>query len=153
MFTKEEQSEINSTFWSKLKNQMTSMKNPHGTKVNWMRYNTGINHLYFRMEADEHTCKLCIDLQFPDASIREVYWDQFMEFQIMLEQLFKSHIHFYKEYQHTNGKTISRIIIQKNDVNIYRNSDWDKMHLFLKLNFAKLDKFWDEYAEVFLQLK
>lgn len=153
MFSKEEKQQNKLEFWSRLKDQMAKMKNPHGSKVNWMHYNTGINHLYFRMEADEHAVRLCIDLQFPDPGIREVFWDQFQEFKDMLDGIFKNTLIWDKEYEHLNGKDISRIYLEKDGVNINNRSDWDKMHLFLKLSFARLDKFWDEFGEVFFQLK
>lgn len=153
MFSKEEKKSNKLQFWSKLEDQMMRLKNPHGSKVNWMSYNTRINHLYFRMEADESAVRLCIDLQFPDAGVREVYWDQFEEFKDMLHDRFKGKLIWLKEFEHENGKTISRIFLEKNEVNINNLKDWDKMHLFLKLSFVKLDQFWDEFSDVFLQLK
>lgn len=153
MFTKEEKKKLKLEFWSRLEDQMTRLKNPHGSKVNWMNYNTGINHLYFRMEADEKAARLCIDLQFPDNGVREVYWDQFEEFRDLLNDRFKGKLIWLKEFDHENGKTISRIYLEKAEVNINNQKDWDKMHLFLKLSFVKLDEFWDEFSDVFLQLK
>ncbi|MBK6525006.1 MAG: DUF4268 domain-containing protein [Crocinitomicaceae bacterium] len=153
MFTKEEKKKLKLEFWSRLEDQMTRLKNPHGSKVNWMNYNTGINHLYFRMEADEKAGRLCIDLQFPDNGVREVYWDQFEEFRDLLNDRFKGKLIWLKDFEHENGKTISRIYLEKAEVNINNQKDWDKMHLFLKLSFVKLDEFWDEFSDVFLQLK
>ncbi|MCG8574738.1 MAG: DUF4268 domain-containing protein [Flavobacteriales bacterium] len=152
MFTKEEKKENRIQFWTKLENELSKKKNPFGSKVNWMNYNTGIRHLYFRMEADESAVRLCIDLQFPDSSIREVYWEQFGEFKNMLDERFKNLI-WLEEFEHWNGKTISRIVMEKEGVNILNRKDWDKMHLFLKLNFVKLDEWWCDFGEVFKLLK
>jgi len=153
MYSKEEKKNNKLLFWSRLEDQMLYLKNPHGTKVNWINYNTKINHLYFRMEADEKAVRLCIDLQFPDNGVREVFWEQFEEFKELLNERFKGKLTWLKEYEHENGKTISRIFLERGDVNINNQKDWDKMHLFLKLNFVKLDQFWDEFSEVFVQLK
>ncbi|UKN02397.1 DUF4268 domain-containing protein [Paracrocinitomix mangrovi] len=152
MLSKEEAKQLRIDFWSKLSDQMEKMKNPFGSKVNWMNYNTGFNHLYFRMEADEEGCRLCIDIQFPDPGVREVFYEQFQEFSNILEGKFKD-LKWYPTFEHWNGKEISRIAIEKNDCNLNRREDWDKMHLFLKLNFAKLDAFWCEFDEVFKGLK
>ena len=152
MWTKEEAKENKIAFWTKLENQLSKKRNAHGSKIDWMSYPTGVKHLYFRMEANEESVKLVIDMQFPDDGVREVYYEQFQEFQNILESEFKS-LEWIKEHEHWNGKTISRISMEKNEVNINRQSDWDKMHLFLKLNFVKLDNFWNEYGEVFRLLK
>lgn len=153
MYTKDEKKVLKVDFWSHLKNQMEKIKNPHGSKVNWMHYNTGFNDLYFRMEANETSAKLCIDIQFADTGVREVFWEQFEEFKEMLDGIFKGKLIWEKNYLHENGKEISRIYLEKKEVNLYNKKDWDKMHLFLKLNFSKLDHFWFEYKEVFLNLK
>jgi hypothetical protein len=152
MLSKEEAKELRVGFWSKLEEQMTKMKNPHGTKVNWMNYNTGIKDLYFRMEADDDGARLCIDLQFLDKGIRDLYYEQFTEFQNMLTDKFKD-LKWYPEWEHWNGKDISRIAMEKDGCKLNNKADWDKMHLFLKLNFKKLDEFWDEFGEVFQNLK
>lgn len=152
MFSKEEMKELRIDFWDRLERQMEKMRNPHGSKVNWMNYNTGIRHLYFRMEADEKGARLCIDLQFPDASIRSLYYEQFLEFQQVLNTKFKE-LQWHLEWKHWNGKQISRITTELGACDLRNESDWDKMHLFLKLNFAKLDQFWDEFGAVFKSLK
>jgi hypothetical protein len=152
MLGKEESKQLRVDFWSKLGNEMEKMKNPHGSKVNWMNYNTGIRNLYFRMEADENGARLCIDIQFHNLGLREVYYEQFLEFKDRLDKKFKD-LQWLKEFDHSNGKQISRIVMSRGEANIFNKDDWDKMHLFLKLNFAKLDEFWEEFGEIFKNLK
>lgn len=152
MLSKEEAKELKIEFWNRLETQLSKIRNPHGSKVNWMSYNTGVNHLYFRMEADEQGCRLVVDLQFKDEDIREIFYEQFLEFESMLSNTFKN-IHWNRDFDHWNGKRISRIAIEKSDCNYLNKNDWDKMHLFLKVNFKKLDEFWDEFGEVFKNLK
>ena len=152
MLSKEEAKNMRVEFWSRLEDQMSKIRNPHGSKVNWMNYNTGIRHLYFRMEADQEGARLCIDLQFADEGIRELYFEQFQEFKNLLNDRFKD-LKWYADWDHWNGKKISRIAMEKEGCQLYNRDDWDKMHLFLKVNFKKLDEFWDEFGEVFRNLK
>lgn len=152
MLSKEEAKEWRIEFWGKLQKQMEKMRNSHGSKVNWMNYNTGVRHLYFRMEADDKGARLCIDLQFPDEGVREVYYEQFEAFKNILDNTFKD-LQWHKEWDHWNGKRISRIVTERSDCSFLNQKDWDKMHLFLKLNFKKLDEFWCDFAEVFHNLK
>ena len=151
MLGKEEAKELRIEFWGRLEKQMEKIRNPYGSKVNWMNYNTGIRHLYFRMEADQEGARLCIDIQFSDPGIRELYFEQFEEFKKLLDERFKS-ISWYPEWEHWNCKMVSRLAIEKEDCQLYRKEDWDKMHLFLKLNFKKLDEFWTEFGDVFKNL-
>ncbi len=153
MYSKEEKKQNRFDFWNKLENQLDKKRNPHGSKVNWMSYNTGFNDIYFRMEATEDAVRLCVDIQMSDEGIRELFYQQFEEFATILEGYFKGKLIWQKDFEHSNGRTISRLSMEKYDVNILRKSDWDKMHLFLKINFVKLDEFWCEYGEVFKNLK
>ena len=153
MYSKEELKSNKLEFWSKLEDQLNRQKNPDGSKVNWMNYNTGIKDLYFRMEADSSAVRLCIDLQFNDAGIREIYFEQFVEFKTILDDKFNPKLQWLPNFDHSNGKTIARIYTEKIGVDINNRKDWDKMHLFLKLNFVKLDAFWDEFDAVFKALK
>lgn len=152
MLSKEEAKTLRVQFWGSLEKQMDKIKNPHGSKVSWLNYNTGVKNLYFRMEADENGARLCIDLQFPDKSIRELYYQQFEEFKEKLDGTFPS-LNWVPVHEHWNGKTISRIVTENSTGSFYVESDWDEMQDFLKSNFTKLDEFWSEFGEVFHNLK
>jgi len=153
MYTKEQEKALKFKFWGGLNEQLELEKGFHANKVNWMNFNTNIKPLYFRMEADEVGARLCIDLQFPDDGIRALYYEQFTEFETKLNQLFEGNTKWQTNFLHTNGKTISRISIELEEVSIRNEKDWPKMYAFLTTNFVKLEHFWAEFGEVFIQLK
>lgn len=153
MFSKEEEKAIRLQFWSTLEKRMESIKGVHGNKVSWMSFNTKIKPLYFRMEADNVGARLCIDIQFNDDGIRELFYEQFTEFENLLSERFESQLNWYANFEHSNGKTISRIAIEKTGVKLYNREDWPIMHDFLIDQFVRLESFWAEFGEVFLNLK
>lgn len=153
MFSKEETKSLKLEFWSSLAEKLELEKGVHGNKVNWTSFNTEVKHLYFRMEADEHVARLCIDLQFPNDGVREVFYEQFTEFKNKLDETFDVPLIWIPTHAHWNGKTISRICVEEVNVNILTKEDWDKMQAFLISNFVKLESFWAEFGEVFKNLK
>lgn len=153
MFSKEETKQLKLDFWTGLGERLELEKGLHGNKVNWMSFNTKIKHLYFRMEVDEMAARLCIDLQFPDQGIREIYFEQFTAFENILTEKFEAKIHWQPVFMHSNGKKIARISVQKKEVNIYNRNDWEDIYLFLINHFTKLEHFWAEFSEVFTSLK
>ena len=153
MYSKEEEKEIRVEFWNQLNEKLELEKGFHKNKVNWMNFNTKIKQLFFRMEADSMGARLCIDLQFLDAGISALYYEQFTEFQNILEQRFETELNWYPKFEHWNGKTISRISLKLEDVNLYNKKDWPAMQNFLTDNFIKLEQFWSEFGEVFVNLK
>lgn len=152
MYSKEEFKALKIDFWTSLEALLKRHKNPHGSKVSWLNYNTKINQLYFRMEADEYGARLVIDIQMRDEGIRQLVWEQFDELQDKLHHLFGKRLVKYPTFQHSNGLTISRMAIEKDNCSILNKNDWPEMHEFLKDNFIKLDRFWMEYDEVFTNL-
>lgn len=153
MFSKEEAKQLKLDFWSGLNEKLELEKGLHANKVNWMNFNTKIKHIYFRMEADETVARLCIDIQFLDKGIRDLYYEQFTEFEKILAESFDTKIHWQPIHEHWNGKEIARISVQKKEVNILNRDDWEAMHLFLVENFVKLEHFWAEFSDVFVALK
>lgn len=153
MFSKEEEKQLRIDFWGGLNGELEKQRGLHGNKVNWMNFNTKIKPVYFRMEADGRGARLCIDLQFNDDGIRELFYEQFTEFESILTKSFGEDLLWYPEFEHSNGKTVSRIAIEKSNVNLFKREDWPEMQRFLKSNFIKLEAFWAEFGEVFVNLK
>lgn len=153
MYSKDEEKQLKLDFWGGLNELLELEKGYHANKVNWMNFNTNIKPLYFRMEADEVGARLCIDLQFPDDGIRALFYEQFTEFETKLNQVFDGNTLWQPQFLHSNGKTISRISVELKEVSIRDRADWDKMYAFLRDNFVKLEHFWAEFGEVFIQLK
>lgn len=154
MYTKEEEKQLRIDFWNELNEILMLERGLHGSKVNWMSFNTKIKQLFFRMEADDLGARLCIDLQFVDAGVREVFYEQFTEFSNILEREFEGEeIQWKPEFAHSNGKVISRISIERANCSLYKREDWPAMHAFLKDNFVKLERFWAEFSTVFTNLK
>ena len=44
MYSKEEFKQLKLDFWSGLEKELKEIKNPHGSKVNWMNYNTKVKN-------------------------------------------------------------------------------------------------------------
>jgi len=153
MFKKEEEKQIRLDFWQELNVQFQNMRGAHGNKVSWTNFNTRIRHLYFRMEADQNGARLCIDLQFPDADIRGIFYEQFQEFEEKLTSIYGKALKWYPVFDHSNGKTISRIAVEQEGTNLFRRSDWPEMQQFLLTQFKALEKFWAMFNDVFIQLK
>lgn len=153
MFSKDEEKQLKIEFWGTLNTKLELERGFHANKVSWMSFNTKIKQLFFRMEADRESANLCIDMQFLDDGIRALYYEQFTEFQKILDERLLGEIKWQETFQHSNGKTISRISVGMTGVDMYNKADWPAMHDFLKDNFLKLEGFWVEFSEVFVALK
>ncbi len=153
MFTNDEKKNLTKRFWNDLNEKLSISGKMKGRNIDWMNYPNKINHLYFRMEATTELVRFCIDLQFLDAGVREVYFEQFEEFKILLSENMPYDLKWLKSYNHPNKKTIARIYAELNEVNIFDEKTWPSAHQFLQDNFLAFDEFWQDFGEIFRNLK
>jgi len=153
MFTKDEKKDLTKRFWQSLEEKLTTTGKMKGRNLDWMNYPNKINHLYFRMEANEELARFCIDIQFLDDGVREVFYEQFEEFKKRLTESMPYELFWLKNYEHSNGRVISRIYSELKDVDIYDEKQWKASQQFLHDAFITFDEFWEEFGEVFRSLK
>ena len=105
------------------------------------------------MEAGKKSASIAIELAHPDAGIRELFFEQFLELKNIL------HVELGEEWEwelHStdeNGKNISRIYTQLNGVSIFNKNDWPALISFFKPRIIALDEFWSNAKYAFDALK
>lgn len=112
-----------------------------GNKINWINYKTGVKDVHFKMDADSKKTSITIELLHKDDGIKELYWEQFLEF----KNLFHTTL---KEDWIWEDSSIS---ITANG-NIFDKNQWQDMFAFLKTRLLKFDEFWADAQEMFKSL-
>jgi hypothetical protein len=153
MFSKDEEKAIRSAFWGGLTAKIQKHRSVSGKRINWFKYPTGLNDIYIRVEVDRHGCRICIDLQFKDSDIRELFYEQFLETKTVFENAVKSPIKWEPNFEHSYGTEVSRISIENNHTNLYQQDDWVEMHNFIITHMRRVDEYWDNFGELFKTLK
>jgi hypothetical protein len=153
MFKSDEKKDLTKRFWQTLNEKLSIAGKMKGRNLDWMNYPNKINHLYFRMEANTEFVRFCIDIQFLDAGVREVFFEQFEEFKVMLAGNMPHELIWLKSYDHPNEKTVARIYSELKGVSIYDEKTWPLAHQFLLDDFLAFDEFWQDFGEVFRNLK
>ncbi|MFK8045543.1 MAG: DUF4268 domain-containing protein [Crocinitomicaceae bacterium] len=136
-----------------LQEKLASAGKKQGRNIDWMNYPNKLNQLYFRMEVDTECAKFCVDIQYRNEGVREVFFEQFEEFKLKLTQNMPHELTWLKSFEHSNKKTIARIYSQVDSVSVYDEKTWLVAHQFLEENFMAFDQFWQEFGEVFRNLQ
>lgn len=144
MYTKEEASAIRQAFWKAFGHYMALQVPADGGKVNWINYKTGIRYLSFKMEADNKRAVIMIEMNHPDPGIQELMFEQFRALQHLLAEHLGETWQWSLHAQEPDGKTVSRIALQLDKVNIYRQEEWPDLVSFFKPRMMALDRFWSE---------
>ncbi|QEK51613.1 DUF4268 domain-containing protein [Pedobacter aquae] len=152
MYTREEASRIKEEFWTSFGKYLAPHQSVFGTKVNWVNYKTGVKDIYFRMQADKRTASICIAITHADLGLQEIFFEQFQEFKLILEQACQEEWDWQLHTQDDYGRTISRIGLEIHEVNVFNKQDWPAIISFFKPRLIALDDFWYDVKDNFVEL-
>ncbi|MFD2970052.1 DUF4268 domain-containing protein [Sphingobacterium bambusae] len=144
MYARAEAKKLKEKFWTSFGQFMVLVPNEEGVKINWVNYKTGIKHLYFRMEAENKTARIAIEITHPDAGIRALMYEQLLAYKaVLLAELEEEEWDWIELREDNYGKEIAcvgRFIDEK--VSIFNQADWPTLISFFKPRIIALDRFW-----------
>lgn len=152
MYTKEEKKAIKTEFWTSFGVYMRKYTNQYG-KVHWVNYKTKIKDLYFRLEFTNDKACFAIELQHRDDGIRELFYEQFTELKVVLEENIGQAMIWEEVAFNQVGQPIGKIYLDLENVNIYRKEDWQKVFVFFETRIVGLHEFWLDFKEIFINLQ
>jgi hypothetical protein len=152
MLSKEERKERNEKFWSAFKEVMRKTMSSNGRRVNWATYPTEIKDIYLRLICDGKLTAMCLDIQFKDASVREIVWEQLGELKSVMESSMKQKGVWIEDHQTLEKLTINRIQWELVDRNFYNDEDWPEIHAFFKSRLIEFDSFYQEFKDILILL-
>ncbi|MCC3151797.1 DUF4268 domain-containing protein [Hymenobacter sp. BT770] len=153
MYSKAEVTQLRQAFWTAFGQYMAPVPSAEGDSTNWINYKTGIKHVYFRMQADNRRATIAIELTHPDAGIRELFYEQFVELKALLHEALGEEWSWEAEATDAVGLPYSRIYIELSPANLFNREDWPALISFFKPRIMALDAFWADAQYTFEALK
>ncbi|WP_454802699.1 DUF4268 domain-containing protein [Mucilaginibacter phyllosphaerae] len=149
MYSKDQASQLKQAFWTAFGQYMGPVLNTDGLRTNWINYKTGVKHIFFRMQADNKTATIAIEIAHPDPELQQLFFEQFANYKAMLYatlgEQWEWQLHTTDDY----GKTVSRIFTEITSVSIFQKEDWPKLISFFKPRIIALDEFWSDAKPAF----
>lgn len=149
MYTTELVSKQRKKFWTIFGHYMKPVPGASGEAVNWLNYKTGVRNVFFRMDADQHSAHVGIEILHVMEADRIQYYNHFLALKNLLEQTTSAKWHWHAAVTDENGQIISRISQSLNNVAILDEADWPAIIAFLKQHIIALDVFWDSVKDGF----
>ncbi|GIM55097.1 DUF4268 domain-containing protein [Capnocytophaga cynodegmi] len=139
MYSKAEAKKLREEFW-------TSFGKSFPRK--WVLYDTKIKDFSFKFYFDTKKAIVSLDIEDNILSNRILYYEKLVSLKsILLEEYLPDAI-FEDCYVLDNDKEISRIYVQKENVNIHNKNTWRETMEFLYKKMLKFEEFWYEYEDV-----
>jgi hypothetical protein len=142
MYSRQQASELRQAFWTALGKYMQPILSAEGEKANWVNYKTGEKNIYFRMNAGGRSSSISIEITHPDIELQQLYFEQFLQLKTMLHHTLNEEWNWQLHFVDNNGKVISRIYKELNNVSLFNQNDWPALISFFKPRIIALDEFW-----------
>lgn len=152
MLPKAEQKIKNEVFWGDFKAMMKKHMSSTGRRINWLSYPTEARDLYVRLQATGKGTSFSFDIQCKDDGVREIVWEQMGELKNVFLAEMVEEGSWLEEYVTNDGRVISRITWERNDLNYYNDNDVPEIYAFLKEKLINFDRFYQEYKDILLNL-
>ncbi len=138
MYSREETQRLKRDFWIAF-----AEKYPR----KWVLYDTKIKDFSFKFYVDNKKAQVLIDIEPRNEDNRIAYFEKLEALKNILEEEFIKDLVFEKNFVLENGKTISRIWVEKLGISISNKQYWDEIFDFLNEKMHALEMFFLEYDE------
>lgn len=138
MYSKQENQRLKQEFWVAF-----AEKYPR----KWILYDTKIKDFSFKFFADNRKAQVMIDIEHRNNDTRLLYFEKIEALKTILEDEFVKDLVFEKDFYLENGKTISRIWVEKSDVSVSNRNYWNAIFDFFYEKMHALELFFLEYDE------
>ncbi len=138
MFSKEESRKIRQEFW-------TSFGKSFPKK--WLLYNTKIKDMSFKFSFDRKKAFVSLDIEDDRLEKRIELWEKVISLKTILTRDYIKDLEFDDSFILDNGKEISRVYIELNNVSIHNKNTWQETMEFFNENMTFFEAFFWEYQD------
>lgn len=138
MFSQEESKKIRQEFWTSFGKEY-----PH----KWLLYNTRIKEIELKFTFEDGFALVSLDIISKDEIIRAYYYEKLESLKTVLKESYLPEVIFVENYRLPEGKTISRIYVEKTNVKIHSQKDWPEVKSFFASKMLQLEEFFTEFKD------
>lgn len=138
MYSKEETQKLKQEFWIAF-----AEKYPR----KWLLYDTKIKDFSFKFYVENTKAQVYIAIENKNDVKRIAYFEKLESLKNILEDEYIKGLIFERNFTLENGKTISRIWIEKLGVSVSNRKYWDEIFDFFNEQMSALEQFYSEYDD------
>ncbi|RXG20647.1 DUF4268 domain-containing protein [Leeuwenhoekiella marinoflava] len=138
MFSREESKQIREQFWI-----FFGKRHPR----KWLLYDTKVKEINLKFSFDTAKALVSFDIETHNEIFKSYYFEKFESLKNLLKAEISEEIILDEDYLRSSGKIISRIYLQKSNVNIHNKKHWPEVFEFFNTEMPKFELFWYEYQD------
>lgn len=148
MLNKEEKKALRIAFWNEFDDYAYPRRRRMGMTGKWVLLNTGIKSVNLKFDLTMLEATVSVDIISKDLERRVYYYEKFEALRGFINEAFNNTLIWDLEYALPEGKTIARLYVKLNHVNIYDRSTWPAVFEFFFENMIKLEDIYLEYKDI-----
>lgn len=153
MYTRQQAAQLRQQFWTTFGRYMSPVLSEEGEPINWINYKTGEKGIRFQMQADNKKATIAIEITVADKEIQQIYFEQFLQLKSIFNDIVKEEWQWVLHSTNEQGKIVSKIYNELQDVSIFKKEDWPALISFFKQHIIALDAFWSNVKYSFEALR
>ncbi len=138
MYSKQENQKLKQEFW-------VTFAEKYPKK--WVLYDTKIKDFSFKFFVDNTKAQVSIEIEHRNEDKRLAYFEKIVALKNILEEEFIKELVYQKNHTLENGKTISKIWVEKNQISVSNKSYWEEIYNFFYTKMSAFELFYAEYDE------
>lgn len=138
MFSREESKRIREEFWTEF-----GQKFPR----KWILYNTRIKEVQLKFTFTNDHALVSLDVSSSDELIQQYYTEKFQSLETILRTDYLPEATLEENYILPEGKSVTRIYVQLEGVNIHNRKHWEQVFQFLYKNMEQLENFFTDFRD------
>lgn len=144
MFSKSEAQGIKREFWIQFAENFPRK---------WILYNTKIKDVSFKFFVDNTKAQILLDIEPKDEKKRIVYYEKIHSLKTILLEEYLADAIFERNLYLENGKVVSRIWVELNQVSCNNKETWPRIFDFFNTNMSRFEEFFLEYEDYIKDLE
>ena len=138
MYSKQENQRLKQEFWITFAERYPRK---------WVLYDTKIKDFSFKFFVDNTKAQVSIEIEHRNEDKRLAYFDKIVALKNFLEEEFIQDLVYQKNHTLDNGKTISKIWVEKLGITVSNRTNWVTIFDFFFEKMSALELFYSEYDE------
>ncbi|WP_310559011.1 DUF4268 domain-containing protein [Flavobacterium sp.] len=144
MYSKEENLKIKKEFWIQFAETYPKK---------WLLYDTKIKDVTFKFYIDNKKAQVLLDIEPKEEEKRKIYFEKMESLKDIILKDYLPEAILERNFYLDTGKVISRVWVEKLNVNINKRDNWNQIFDFFYINMYQFEVFYYKYQEYIKDLE
>ena len=140
MYSKEELKQLKKEFWEGFGTYCSQIPALKRRKSKFMLYNTKMKGVELKFDATRTGASVILEINLSNPKQRLEKYEQFVLNKSTMEKQFPGGLIWNRAYIRECGTEVSRIYIEKHDIDFHRRIQWMEFYSFMSAEMLKLEK-------------